>query len=326
MVSIIVPVYNVELYLDECVRSIVAQDYTQFECWLIDDGSQDRSGYMCDEWARKDNRIQVVHKQNEGVSVARNVGIRRSSGEYITFVDSDDMVKPTYLSDMMDCVKDNADLYVSGFELYPIPSPNTSAVPQCHYTFEIDEMNLSRFIQLNEKSLLYGPCVKLYKTSIIKKNGVRFDPSLSLGEDLHFNYEYLKHVKRITTIPKVNYYYRQVGASSLSKKYRDDLFEVSYEQWHFMKDFYISRNLWNDISRKYMAYLMWAFVYDGIFEFPKRRVATYDYLWRILSIEEILELKMFPKQYKCAAWIKYAIIHRWAWLFYIYFVTKRWRI
>lgn len=94
LISVIVPVYKVEKYLDRCVESIVAQSYKNLEILLVDDGSPDRCGQMCDDWAKKDGRIKVIHKPNGGAADARNVGIRNASGEYITFVDSDDYIAP----------------------------------------------------------------------------------------------------------------------------------------------------------------------------------------------------------------------------------------
>ncbi len=98
MISVIVPVYNVEKYLDKCLKSILLQDFSDFELILVDDGSTDNSGKICDDFALKDSRIKVVHKENAGPSVARNVGTSVSKGEYITFIDSDDYVDRDYLS------------------------------------------------------------------------------------------------------------------------------------------------------------------------------------------------------------------------------------
>lgn len=323
MISIIVPVYNAESFLDECIDSIVQQCYTEFECILVDDGSIDRSGAICDQWAERDSRIQVLHKQNGGVSNARNVGIERATGDYLTFIDSDDLVAPTYLSDMVSVINENSELFVSGFILYPIKPGYRPSIPAEQCTFVVDNVHIQQFIQLNEQSLLYGPIAKLYRTSIVRENGLKFNPQLSLGEDLHFNYDYLKYVNQITTVPKANYFYREVGDASLSNKYRDNLFDLSYEQWQAIKNFYVTRDMWNGISKRYVSHLLWAFVYDGIFEFPKRKENSYHYLENILSIPEITYLKEHPNEYHCAKWIKFAIIHRCTWIFYLYFMAKK---
>lgn len=106
MISIIIPVYNVKLYLDNCIQSVIQQSYTDFECILVDDGSTDGSSEICDQWAEKDNRIIIVHQPNGGVSSARNKGLEQAKGEYICFIDSDDWVDVDYLSAMINNLKE----------------------------------------------------------------------------------------------------------------------------------------------------------------------------------------------------------------------------
>ena len=116
-ISVIVPIYKVEKYLDRCVRSVLAQTFRDFELILVDDGSPDSCPQMCDDWAKKDSRIRVIHQNNQGLSAARNTGIRAASGEYINFIDSDDWVADTLLSDLYRLlIKYDADISVCGFE------------------------------------------------------------------------------------------------------------------------------------------------------------------------------------------------------------------
>ena len=112
-VSVIVPVYNTEKYLEECIQSVLNQSFTDFELLLIDDGSTDQSGLICDKYAKKDNRIRVFHKINGGVSSARNLGLDNAKGEWITFVDSDDCLKPDYLMNLYACVNAKVDLIIA---------------------------------------------------------------------------------------------------------------------------------------------------------------------------------------------------------------------
>ena len=115
MISIIIPVYNVKLYLDNCIQSVIQQSYTDFECILVDDGSTDGSSEICDQWAEKDNRIIIVHQPNGGVSSARNKGLEQAKGEYICFIDSDDWVDVDYLSAMINNLKEKeTDLIICG--------------------------------------------------------------------------------------------------------------------------------------------------------------------------------------------------------------------
>ena len=104
VISIIVPVYNVEKYIHQCIDSILLQTFTDFEVLLVDDGASDHSGSICDEYAHRDSRIRVFHQENAGVSVARNKGLCEAIGEYVTFVDSDDWIKPDYLNELYKCL------------------------------------------------------------------------------------------------------------------------------------------------------------------------------------------------------------------------------
>ena len=117
MVSVIVPVYNVETYLNRCVESIVKQNYKDLEIILVDDGSTDRCGEMCDKWAQKDDRIKVIHKKNGGLSDARNAGIEAATGEYIGFVDSDDWIEPDMYQDLVDAIeREGVEFAVTGIK------------------------------------------------------------------------------------------------------------------------------------------------------------------------------------------------------------------
>lgn len=119
MISVIVPVYNVEKYLDKCVQSILKQTYKDFELILVDDGSPDNSPQMCDEYAQKDKRVKVIHKANGGLSDARNVGTLNASGQYVTYIDSDDYVSNDYLEVLnWLIIKYNADIAVTGISVF----------------------------------------------------------------------------------------------------------------------------------------------------------------------------------------------------------------
>ena len=115
-VSIIVPIYNAQIYLEKCISSILSQSYKDFELILVDDGSKDESGKICDKWQKKDERIVVIHQENQGVSSARNEGLKRASGTFITFADADDIMKQNYLEVLVnEQDKSNADFVVAAF-------------------------------------------------------------------------------------------------------------------------------------------------------------------------------------------------------------------
>ena len=191
-VSIIVPVYNVEKYIHRCVDSILSQTFTDWECILVDDGSPDGSGVICDEYAAKDARILVIHKDNGGVSSARNVGIKRATGEWITFVDSDDYLDEDSLCSMVELTKHyDSDLFCFGIRITTTDKP-MQREQQYETSYTIDSSSLI------EKILLYntncGPCSKLFKNKRLQN--FCFDESVKIGEDLLFNLQYLSDLHR----------------------------------------------------------------------------------------------------------------------------------
>lgn len=313
MISVIVPVYNTEKYLDQCVASIVSQTYTDWECVLVDDGSRDGSGAICDKWASKEPRIKVVHQANSGVSCARNTGLDVATGEWVMFIDSDDYVDKCYLERFVDAKC--ADIVVAGLKMFNSDSVLTTFVPTCSVTYELDGENLHYFLELNAQNLLCGPVVKMYRMSIIRKENVRFPEDCHYGEDLLFNFSYLEYVDVVSQVHSTDYYYRYVDGS-LSKKHRKERFEQDYEQWGVMKRFYEQRNLWNDMSKSMLYKRLWGIVYDGLFS---TETSTKD----ILSVREIEEMSRYACVFDCASWIKWSIIHRMYIVFYIYRLVSR---
>ena len=300
MISVIVPIYNVVSYLDECVASIVAQTYKSWECILVDDGSVDGSGDICDEWAKKDERIRVVHQDNGGVSKARNRGIEESKGEYIVFVDSDDTIGKEHLRNLVGAPK--ADLIVAGIRHVVSDGDDVDYKPSCGKTFSFSQEGIEEIVDLNRKYLLYGPVVKLYQASIVKENGVIFPSDCSYGEDLLFNLKYLEHVHTISQVNDVSYYYRR-GTETLSTRERTNQFEQDYEQWKMLKAFYASHGMWLQPMKEMLYERLWGIVYDGIF-------STFANNKEILSVPEIKELKNYQHVFHCSWWIKWCILHR----------------
>lgn len=324
MVSIIIPVYNVAPFLNECIASLVSQTYTEWEAILIDDGSTDGSSEICDNWCEKDARIKVIHQSNNGVSTARNKGIDAASGEYITFVDSDDYVDANYLLEMINTANKNAcDIVVSGVRQVFTNGEKKTYTPDTKCTFTLDAENTVHFVTLNERYLLYAPYSKLYHCDIIKSNNISFKENISYGEDLLFNYDYLNHTKNIACTTQANYNYRIIGSGTLSSKHRDDQFAINYSQWKILKSFYINKDMWNEFSQKLLYKRLWGNIYDGIFLYPRMSHKEKGYINNILSIPEIEELKKYTYTFDCAAWIKRAILMRCSLVFKLYFAIKK---
>ena len=214
MISVIVPVYNVEKYLERCVKSIVAQTYKDLEILLIDDGSTDKSGKMCDDFQQTDSRIKVFHKQNGGLSDARNYGIEHSSGEFISFVDSDDYIDEKMLETLHRLITENdADLAVcSAMDVF-----EGKEVTQVK---EIKDFNLNKVESY--KYMLRGDgipsaCNKLYKRQTV--GNVRF-PVGKLYEDGFFTPQILKKVEKTAVTSKPMYYYFRRADSITTKPFR----------------------------------------------------------------------------------------------------------
>ncbi len=323
LISVVVPVYNSQNYLEKCLDSIRSQSFQDWECILVDDGSTDDCGTIIDSFVKKDARFVSVHKRNGGVSSARNVGIASARGEYIAFIDSDDWVADDYLELLYNAVRiADCDLSVCGFgrvgrQGIIIPHSVDTSI-----SLRINKENESLFVELNQKCLLYGPCKKLYKSSIIKNNGLSFDETCSYGEDLLFNYCYLGYVNRINVLNRILYFYRETGENSLSGRIRPDWFDINYSQWKVLRRFFEERFGDSELSKGYLYRRLWGIVYDSVFLYPRLPQRSLNYLKRILSIPEINELRLYD-DFPCSKWISVSILNRWFLVFYLYFNLKR---
>lgn len=224
MISVIVPVYNAEKYLDKCVASIVNQTYKDLEIILVDDGSPDNCPAMCDEWAKKDNRIKVIHKENGGQATARNAGLAMATGEYIAFVDSDDTCDPKMLEILRKMMlKPDADIAICG---HATVYAEDSLSEPCSAESESNQEYLSPkklwdevFGQLNN-----AVWNKLYRADLLQ--GINFPQTIGHGEDLIFNLKYLKKCSGgiIDNTPLYHYFKRKdsvTGSSFTERKFHE---------------------------------------------------------------------------------------------------------
>lgn len=213
-VSVIVPVYKVEKYLPECIESILAQTFKDFELILVDDGSPDNSGKICDDYAARDSRIRVFHKKNGGVSSARNLGLDNALGEWIAFVDSDDTVGRKYLEHLFSEDIDGNVLVVSGL----INVSEKGEITRC---VQFPAETQSPVAAFREKMLYkYGyPVSKLYNNRLIRTHGIRFDPEISMAEDMLFMADYLLFSKFVVFRSDCRDYLYWFRDGSLSKQF-----------------------------------------------------------------------------------------------------------
>ena len=213
LVSIIIPVYNAERYLEDCIESILKQTYKNYEVLLIDDGSKDNSGNICDRYSNSNNNITVIHTENRGPSHARNTGILHAKGEWICFVDSDDTVTEHWLESYMKYA--DADLLIQG--LY-VKSAKTSKNLNINAEYKLGKERDSLINKLSKLHGLLNFPFKCFRSSIIQKNKILFKEGMSLGEDYVFVITFMKYSESIRCIPCCNYIYNQFN-STLSVRF-----------------------------------------------------------------------------------------------------------
>lgn len=227
LISIIIPVYNVENYLEECVQSVLGQTYKNIEVILVDDGSKDKSGDMCDKLQQIDSRIIVIHKDNGGLSSARNVGLAECSGNYVSFIDSDDIISEHYISDLYNClINTNSDISMSGllrFKDRVIFKDKTDKI----VTLSSKKAASNILYQKKQDFFSVSACAKLYKKSLF--NNVKY-PEGKINEDLAVIVDLIMQCEKVSCIFNYNYFYRitdnSITTSSFSLKNLDVL-EIS---------------------------------------------------------------------------------------------------
>lgn len=212
-ISIIIPVYNAEEYLDKCLQSILTLEYSNYEVIIVNDGSSDNSKAICEKYSSLSDKIIFIDQKNQGVDKARNAALDKCSGDYITFADSDDFVAPQWLKSYFETQEELYDWYIQGICIdYPDHSNNVALSNNSYKGKAI----LDEFFELEKRSLNGFPVNKLYKRSIIEDNHIRF--RFTLKEDLLFNLEYCQHILSLCTIEKGYYHYIQRGSQSLIHK------------------------------------------------------------------------------------------------------------
>ncbi len=211
-VSVVVPVYNTAAYLSSCIESILGQTCPDFELILVDDGSTDQSGVICDQFAQTDTRVRVLHTANGGVSSARNTGLAAADGRYVVFCDSDDTIAPTLLAVLLE--RSDSDLAECGIHL-----GQEQRVYESDQTFLMAEMTAQVFTRLLQKSLISSPCAKLYRMDLIRRFCLQFDTSVNYGEDLIFNLSYLQHCRSYTSVAQCLYFYKFAMEGSLTNHF-----------------------------------------------------------------------------------------------------------
>lgn len=242
MISIIVPVYNVEKYLKKCVDSILNQTYRNIEIILVDDGSPDNCPTICDSYAKKDKRIRVIHKKNGGLVNARKSGLEIAQGEYIGFVDGDDWIEPEMYELFADMIKKySPDMVLSDFYY-----DNNTELSNSEQLFDKEYYDKTALEKLVYPKMLFGgtyykfginPCCwsKIYKKELIIKNLPLVDGRIKMGEDAAFTYPCLLDAKSVAAIKKPSYHYI-LNPESMTKSYDENLKEIIFLPYERIKE------------------------------------------------------------------------------------------
>lgn len=220
--SIIMPVYNAAPFLHRSIDSILGQSFRDFELILVDDGSTDSSAAICQEYRQKDSRIHLISQPNFGASKARNTGIEHASAPWITFCDADDYVYPNWLKNFFECIYNDYDLLIQGFETDRSFNGSQSG-EKCFFNFELD--NINALIRVCQDGILGYTFVKAFRSDIINKYQIRFDTKLKFREDEAFVLDYMRYARKVKAIPDIGYFY---FVPDFGKKYNMSFYSYNY--------------------------------------------------------------------------------------------------
>lgn len=268
MISVIIPIYNCEQYLPTCIQSVTDQSYQDFEVILVDDGSTDSSGHLCDEYSQNDSRFQAIHIDNSGPSHARNEGINNCKGELIFFLDSDDFLDKDAFQLLLSAHNQHGvELAIGDFHKVvndkPTPSGHINVFTSDAILCQKDILKYTaKYLNApNKFPLLTQSWGRLFKTSIIKDNNIYFNPSLRTFEDVAFNFHYLKYVKKIFFVNKPLYnlliHTDRLSATMNMNNAPKFLFgyqEALEQAKHFVSAYWDSKTVVESISNAYIRY------------------------------------------------------------------------
>ena len=255
MISIIVPVYNAEKYIERCIKSIMSQTYSEWELIIINDGSSDKSPLICEKFAIADKRIHVIHSANEGVSSARNKGLDVVKGDWVTFVDADDWIEDNHLQCFVSQATSSVDLCVNSFIADMRYGARSFHYPELIVSGNYESVEIFFTVLKIHSQFLWN---KMFRRSCIVENNIRFNTTLNLGEDNVFILEYLNHIKGISSSPICTYHYDQKDENPMSlgrrKRSEEDLsfqLKMNYEAIMKLYKTYNNQRIFNYASDYY---------------------------------------------------------------------------
>ena len=293
-ISVIVPVYKAEKYLHRCIDSILNQTFTDIEVLLIDDGSPDRSGQICDEYAKKDSRVRVFHKENGGVSSARQCGLDNALGQYIIHVDPDDWIEHNMMNDLFyKAILSNADMVICDYYQDNISTGNSIYIKQEPTSLDANSVLKDMIYRL------YGFCWnKLIRRKCFEKYNVSFPLHFSVQEDLYVIMSLLKHNIIVSYIPKAYYHYN-IGINDNSllhvKKYSENIYIEDDAKFNSFSDLMRETKYYRDTQSLIAAYIInraFESKYFSSIEFSKHMFRYRYYIINrdLFSIKYIIKL------------------------------------
>jgi len=322
LISVIVPIYNSEKYLDRCIRSICSQSYSNLEIILVNDGSTDSSLSICEKFAAQDTRIIIKDIPNGGVSNARNTGIKSATGTFIQFLDSDDYMLDRYIQVLYELQKTNdADMVVCSVKVLDNELNQLDYFDAENGILDFSNHNNDLIFNLFDRFLIFGPVNKLFKTSILKEHHIVYDNSISYGEDMLLNLEYLKHANKVVFTNKVYWPYIQDNTGSLSNKRRDDKIEIVKLLHTKIIDFLKYIGCKQERIENLLHQRMFDYCYNESFAIARDKSLTFFRKRKILK--ELLQEKMLVDSYqsidikKYAGWVITLMKHKLATVFLI---------
>ena len=255
LISIIMPVYNVEKYVGRAIQSMLDQTLADFEFLIVDDGTPDNSGAICDEYAAKDNRLTVIHKENGGAPSARNVAIDQAKGKYLYFLDSDDWAEPTMLADMVELAeRHEAQLVITGYyiDTYYDGDAHVTQMNSCpDAVYTTKEAFRQHSCPLFDRNLLYTPWNKLFLNSYIQEHDLRFPTTF--WDDFPFNLSVIRDVERVVVSEKPSYHFLRARADSETAKYVAAMYDKREEEQGWMEDLFAYWELDTEESREFLS-------------------------------------------------------------------------
>lgn len=257
-VSVIMPVYNVDTYVGRAIESLQNQTFRDFELLIVDDGSTDRSGDICDRFAKKDIRIDVFHTSNAGAPAARNLALDHARGTYVYFMDADDWAEQNMLQDMLSHASEHAaQLVVTGFYIDTFYEKNSNEhISELKHQSSANYTNAAAFRQaaykLFDENLLYTPWNKLFLRSRIEELSLRFRPTF--WDDFPFVLDFIRDVERVVVSDKAYYHFIRSRSESETSRWRPDMYEKREEEHGWMCDLYEHWGLLDTSEHREMIY------------------------------------------------------------------------